>query len=86
MGSLSNDNVVDAGDSVENDCTVSTIDIVQGRVSNGAGNGETEAQLSDSGENLCHGSVTGFTLRFFLLNFNGKNGTIVAIKFTFEGS
>ena len=69
MGSLSNDDVVNAGDSVENDCTVSAIDIVQGRVSDGAGNGKAKAQLSDSGENLCHGSTTGSTLIFLLLNF-----------------
>ena len=63
MGSFSNNDVIDTRDSVENDGSMATVNVVKGRVSHGSGNGKAKTQLSNSGKKLCHDSVTEFKMR-----------------------
>ena len=54
MSAFTDDAFTDAGDSVEDDSSMSAIDVVERRVAHCSGNRQAEPDLTDPGEDLSH--------------------------------
>ena len=54
MGALADDALADSGNAIEDDRSVAALHVVQGRVGDGTGDGQSKTDLTDSGKNLSH--------------------------------
>ena len=80
VGALADDGLRNSWNSVEDDSTVTSFNVVQGGVGDGSGDGQSEADLTDSGENLSHFIVWKQKILKWLFCFEGTRTEMRTIR------